>query len=165
VGVFPVFLVKIKKIEVLNICSLGLGCLFSELSQPRLSHMENLFIEGHEERPTISFDAETGVLEITDSSYPEYTNEIYNPVMEWLAEYLSEEGREIAFNFKLDYFNTSTSFRFQQIINQLNDYHLEKAGNVTINWYYEEGDIDMLENGEDYSKDAKVPFNLIPYQT
>lgn len=127
--------------------------------------MENLFIEGHEERPTVNFDAETGILEITDSSYPEYTNEIYNPVMEWLEEYLSEAGKEIAFNFKLDYFNTSTSFRFQQIINLLNNYQLEGKGSVTINWYYEEGDIDMLENGEDYSKDSKVPFNLIPYQT
>ena len=127
--------------------------------------MENLFIEGHEERPTINFNAETSVLEITDSSYPEYTNEIYNPVMEWLEAYLSEAGKEITFNFKLDYFNTSTSFRFQQIINQLNAYQLDGKGSVTVNWYYEEGDIDMLENGEDYSKDSKVPFNLIPYQT
>ena len=106
-----------------------------------------------------------GVLEITDSSYPEYTNEIYNPVMEWLEQYLSEAGKTIVFNFKLDYFNTSTSFRFQQIINQLNTYQLDGKGSVTVNWYYEEGDIDMLENGEDYSKDSKVPFNLIPYQT
>ena len=127
--------------------------------------MENLFIDGHEERPTINFNAETSVLEITDSSYPEYTNEIYNPVMEWLEAYLSEAGKDITFNFKLDYFNTSTSFRFQQIINQLNAYQLDGRGSVTVNWYYEEGDIDMLENGEDYSKDSKVPFNLIPYQT
>lgn len=126
--------------------------------------MESLHIQGHEERPSIHFDAETGILEITESSYPEYTNEIYNPVMEWLQEYLSVEGRKIAFNFKLDYFNTSTSFRFQQIINKLNDYYMNKNGDVTINWYYEDGDIDMLENGEDYSKDAKVPFNLIAYE-
>ena len=126
--------------------------------------MENLFIEGEEERPTVDFNAETGILEIRDSSYPEYTNEIYNPVMEWLEEYLTEEGKTLVFNFKLDYFNTSTSFRFQQVINSLNDYHLNKNGDVTVNWYYEDGDIDMLENGEDYAKDAKMPFNLIAYE-
>ncbi len=126
--------------------------------------MKNLEIEGFEERPTINFNAETGILEITDSSYPEYTNEIYSPVMDWLDEYLAVEGQKVTFNFKLDYFNTSTSFRFQQIINKLNEYHLENNGEVTINWFYEEGDIDMLENGEDYAKDAKVPFHLISYE-
>jgi hypothetical protein len=125
--------------------------------------MENLFVKGYEERPTINFDAETGILEISESSYPEYTNEIYTPVMEWLEKYFEQEGRTITFNFRLDYFNTSTSFRFQQIIVALNEYGLEKNGEVTINWYYQDGDIDMQENGEDYAKDAKVPFNLIAY--
>ncbi|NJL13960.1 MAG: DUF1987 domain-containing protein [Microscillaceae bacterium] len=125
--------------------------------------MENLFIEGDEERPSIRFDAETGILEIAESSYPEYTNDIYNPVMDWLDLYLSTPGRKVTFNFKLDYFNTSTSFRFQQIINKLNEYFLEGKGEAVINWYYEEGDIDMLENGEDYAKDCKIPFNLVAY--
>ncbi|MCU0446668.1 MAG: DUF1987 domain-containing protein [Microscillaceae bacterium] len=125
--------------------------------------MENLYVKGYEERPTINFDAETGVLEISDSSYPEYTNEIYTPVMEWLEQYFEEEGRTVTFNFRLDYFNTSTSFRFQQIIMALNEYALNKNGEVTINWYYQTGDIDMQENGEDYAKDAKVPFNLLAY--
>lgn len=125
--------------------------------------MENLIVEGKEERPSIRFDAKTGVLEIADSSYPEYTKDIYEPVMSWLNKFLLQSGKKITFNFKLDYFNTSTSFRFQQIINMLNDYHLEKKGEVTINWYYEDGDIDMKENGEDYAKDAKVPFNMITY--
>lgn len=126
--------------------------------------MENLYIEGEEERPTINFDAEKGLLEISDSSYPEYTNEIYTPIMNWLEEYLAEKhSHKIVFNFKLDYFNTSTSFRFQQIINLLNEYFLNKKGEVAVNWYYEDGDIDMLENGEDYAKDAKMPFNLISY--
>ncbi len=125
--------------------------------------MENYFVKGEDEKPTINFNAETGILEISDSSYPEYTNEIYNPAMLWLEKYLLEEGHNIVFNFRLDYFNTSTSFRFQQIINVLNEYKAYKNGEVTINWYYEESDIDMQENGEDYAKDAKVPFNMISF--
>jgi len=125
--------------------------------------MENLYIEGKEERPTINFNATTGNLEISDSSYPEYTKEIYEPVLAWLEEYLSTPGRKINFSFKLDYFNTSTSFRFQQIINMLNDYYVDKNGQVKILWHYEDGDIDMQENGEDYAKDAKVPFEMINY--
>ena len=125
--------------------------------------MENFYLEGQEECPCIRLNAETGVMEITESSYPEYTNEIYNPMMEWLEAYTQEEGKKIEFNFRLDYFNTSTSFRFQQIINLLNEYHLNKKGEVTIVWHYQDGDIDMQENGEDYSKDAKTSFEMRPY--
>ncbi len=125
--------------------------------------MENYYVKGADEKPTINFNAETGILEISESSYPEYTNEIFNPVMVWLDKYLLQEGRNITFNFRLDYFNTSTSFRFQQIINVLNEYKALKNGEVVINWYYEESDIDMQENGEDYAKDAKVPFNMISF--
>lgn len=123
--------------------------------------MENFFLKGAEETPTISLNADTGIMEISESSYPEYTNEIYNPVLEWLEEYTVEPQRKIVFNFRLDYFNTSTSFRFQQVINLLNDYFSNKEGQVTVNWFYQDGDIDMLENGEDYAKDAKMPFHLV----
>jgi hypothetical protein len=123
--------------------------------------MENFFIKGSEETPTVSLNADTGIMEISESSYPEYTNEIYNPLLEWMEEYMTEPNRKVTFNFRLDYFNTSTSFRFQQIINLLNDYFLNKNGQVVVNWFYQDGDIDMQENGEDYAKDAKMPFNLV----
>lgn len=123
--------------------------------------MENFFLKGSEETPTVTLNADTGIMEISESSYPEYTNEIYNPILEWLEEYTAEPNKKLTFNFRLDYFNTSTSFRFQQIINLLNDYYTNKQGAVAVNWFYQDGDIDMLENGEDYAKDAKMPFNLV----
>jgi hypothetical protein len=123
--------------------------------------MENFFIKGSEETPTVTLNADTGIMEISESSYPEYTNEIYNPILEWLEEYTIEPNKKITFNFRLDYFNTSTSFRFQQIINLLNEYYLNKNGQVVVNWFYQDGDIDMQENGEDYAKDAKMPFHLV----
>lgn len=126
--------------------------------------MENFHMEGFEERPKVDFDAKSGILEISESSYPEYTNEIYSPVMEWLNQYLSEKGRTITFNFRMDYFNTSTSSRFQKIIDMLDTYHHSKKGTVKFNWYYEEDDVDMFEAGQDYAKDAKAPFVLIPYE-
>jgi len=125
--------------------------------------MKNLIIEGFEERPQINFNAETGVLEISESSYPEYTKEIYMPIVSWIDEYLQTDGRKITFNFKMDYFNTSTSSRFQKIIDSLDTYHNSGRGEVSVNWYYEEDDIDMLEAGQDYKKDVTLPFNLLPY--
>lgn len=126
--------------------------------------MKNFHMEGFEERPKVDFNADSGILEISESSYPEYTNEIYSPVMEWLTQYLAEKGRNITFNFRMDYFNTSTSSRFQKIIDMLDTYHQSKKGTVKFNWYYEEDDVDMFEAGQDYAKDATAPFVLIPYE-
>jgi hypothetical protein len=39
---------------------------------------------------------------------------------------------------------------------------IHKNGNkITINWYYEQDDEDMLEAGEDYQAIISVPFKMI----
>jgi len=38
---------------------------------------------------------------------------------------------------------------------------MKKAGGqVTINWYYDEDDEDMLESGENYQEIINIPFNM-----
>jgi hypothetical protein len=123
--------------------------------------MENFSITGSTYIPTVSFDAETGVLEIAGESYHEYTVEFFQPILEWLREYLSKPGREITFNFKMTYFNTSSSRRFLEILDMLEEYQNEKGGNVSVNWYYRANDLDMLESGEEYSEDVSLPFSFL----
>ncbi len=125
--------------------------------------MDNFHIEGSTYIPTIDFDAESGVLNIEGESYHEYTIEFFQPVFEWLEKFLSTPERDVTLNFKMTYFNTSSSRRFLEILTMLEDYQFDNNGNVEINWYYEESDIDMEESGEEYSDDVDLPFNLIPY--
>ncbi|WP_026999628.1 DUF1987 domain-containing protein [Eisenibacter elegans] len=125
--------------------------------------MENFQIEGSHYIPEINFNADTGVLEISGESYHEYTLEFFQPVFDWLKNYMEASGRKIVLNFKMTYFNTSSSRRFLEIMTMLEEYHNSKKGEVVINWYYEENDLDMLESGEEYAEDVKVPFNLIPH--
>lgn len=124
--------------------------------------MENLTIEATEYKPRIDFNASSGILEVSKNSYGEYTLEFFKPVFEWLKEYTQEEGKKVELNFKMTYFNTSTSRRFLEILNILEDYYENKGGEVNVNWYYDENDMDMLEQGEDYLEDVSLPLNLIP---
>ncbi len=126
--------------------------------------MENFHIEGSTYIPRVDFNAETGVLEIEGESYHEYTMEFFKPIFDWLDEFLVESGLTITLNFKMSYFNTSSSRRFLEILTMLEDYSKEKSGNVTVNWYYEAHDVDMQESGEEYSDDVDLPFNLIPVE-
>lgn len=125
--------------------------------------MENFQIKGSTYIPRVDFNAETGILEIEGESYHEYTMEFFQPIFDWLSKYLAEPNRTITLNFKMSYFNTSSSRRFLEILTMLEDYQETKKGKVTVNWYYEESDIDMLESGEEYADDVDLEFNLIPF--
>lgn len=125
--------------------------------------MKNFYREANDYEPHIELRADTGDLTISGESYHEYTLEFFEPVFDWLREYTAEPNRKITLNFKMSYFNTSSSRRFLEIMNLLQAYHFNHGGNVVINWYYEKNDLDMLESGEEYAEDIQLEFNLISY--
>lgn len=142
--------------------------------------MEKFHIKGSAYIPNIDFDPDSGILEIAGESYHEYTTEFYQPVFDWLENYLKEigkgeaPGKKIQMNFKMTYFNTSSSRRFIEILTMLEDYQkaqidkkpdAEDKDYVIINWYYEENDVDMHESGEEYEEDVDLTFKLIPIPT
>lgn len=127
--------------------------------------MEDILIKGsHKDYfiPTVSFSAQTGICEISGESFLEDTVEFYNPLIEWLSGFTETEKKPIAFIIKLTYFNTSTSRCILDMLNVLKDYE-EEGGEVVINWHYDENDIDMEEDIEDYMIDTGLDINLIPF--
>lgn len=126
--------------------------------------MENLIINGNHEQfdvPKVQFIAETGLCEIEGESYLEKTAEFYDSLQIWLDQYMCEVKGAITFNFKLTYFNTSSSKRLLHIMLKLKEYS-EKGGVVTANWHYNPSDIEMEEAVEDFESIAKLEINLIP---
>lgn len=122
--------------------------------------METLNIEGTSKTPSITFDASKGLLEIKGRSIPENSIEFYKPLIEWLDKYAQGTPSPTVVKVQLEYFNTSSSKCILDVFKKLEV--INKAGNdVTINWYYEEDDEDMLEAGEDYESIIKVPFKMI----
>jgi hypothetical protein len=124
--------------------------------------MEDFFAEATDYTPEINFKAKTGILSIKGDCYHEYVAPFFHPVFEWIKKYLSEPGKTIQLNFKLEYFNTSASRRFQEIIDILEEYQIKKKGKVTVNWYYDKNSIDALDAGNDFSKGVRIKFNMIP---
>jgi hypothetical protein len=126
--------------------------------------MENLIINGNHELfdvPRVHFNAETGVCEVEGESYLEKTAEFYEKLLAWLEQYMHEVKGAITFNFKLTYFNTSSSKRLLYIMLKLKEYS-DKGGDVEANWHYNPNDIEMEEAVEDFMSIAKLEINLIP---
>lgn len=119
--------------------------------------MEDIRIEGTPKTPTVNFITNEGLLEIKGRSIPENSIEFYKPLIDWIESYAKEPKDSTNINIQLEYFNTSSSKCILDLFKKLEAIN----NNITINWYYEEDDEDMLEAGEDYEAIINIPFKII----
>ena len=130
--------------------------------------MDNLIIPATDYTPRVTFLAETGHLEVSGVSRPEDVAGFYEELLEWLGTFEDTilksghryEVQDLCFSFKMSYFNSSSSKFFIQMlrhIKNLNDYGID----IKIDWYYEEGDEKMMEDGEDLAESVELEFNYI----
>ncbi len=128
--------------------------------------MENLEISGKSDVyfiPEVMLNGSNGVCEISGESYLEDTDEFYNQIINWLNKYINEVKKGITFNFKLTYFNTSSSRSILNILRVLKKYE-DESGQVVVNWYYPEDDDSIAEEAEDYMKDTGLKINMFSFE-
>lgn len=121
--------------------------------------MDSINIEGTPKTPSVKFNAETGVLEIAGRSIPENAVEFYKPLVDWIENYGSAAQSKTEVNIRLEYFNTSSSKCILDVFKKLES--VNGKTEITINWYFEEDDEDMLEAGEDYEAIINIPFKMV----
>lgn len=108
--------------------------------------MEDLFIQGTDSLPTISFKT-NGEFKIKGRALPEDATKFFAPVLDWLGQFSAEE---VNLEVNLDYFNTSVSKKLLDVFRAID----LNPDNKTINmkWKYEDGDDEMLESGQIYEE-------------
>lgn len=104
--------------------------------------MEDLFIEGTESVPTISFKT-NGEIKMEGRALPENAFKLFEPLIGWARKV---SIKEINIEFNLDYFNTSVSKYLYDLFKEFENN--SKVENVNLKWMYEDGDDEMLESGE-----------------
>jgi hypothetical protein len=131
--------------------------------------MNTLKIEATEFSPSVFLSSESQKFEIAGESRPENTQKFYTPIIEWLDQYKQVlyweknnygESKKIVFDFKFDYFNSSSAKYIMDILYQLESYYADGYKPI-INWYYDAEDEDMKDAGEEFSKLIKVPIQFI----
>ncbi|WP_109830883.1 DUF1987 domain-containing protein [Reichenbachiella versicolor] len=122
--------------------------------------MEKLIVRPTRITPLIYFDTVRGLLELRGKSSPENAIQFYNSLFNELERFGAQSKQNLVANFKLEYFNTSSSKCIFDILKKVNQVRLN-GRRIAINWYYEEDDEDMLEAGEDYADLLGADFNFI----
>ncbi len=124
--------------------------------------MRKLNINADESTPKIVMDKENNIFEINGISLPEDVITFYEPVLNWINDYLREPNLSTEISISLSYFNTSSSKIILEILS-LFDILSERGLVVSTNWHYLEMDDDMLSTGKEFKSMLKMPFNFVPY--
>lgn len=108
--------------------------------------------------PRITLDAEKGIFEIRGRSMPENPNKVYNPVKEWILEYIKSPNKITEFNCYLEYLNSASSKKIFEIFTNFEGL---KEVEVNVNWYYEADDSLIESKGQELKFLLDIPFNVI----
>ena len=129
--------------------------------------MDNLHIQGSAGTfftPTVDFNAQTGQCSISGESYLEESFEFYDRLTEWIEQYFKEGGSALTLDFRLIYFNTSSSRAIVDLLNackQLTD----QGKSLTVNWHYPDPDDDEIKmEAEDFMDETGLTMNLVEYK-
>ena len=128
----------------------------------KVGSMEKLFLNKTAKSPYINL--EEGLFQFSGRSIPEDAKKIFKPVLEWIKKYSPSSTVNTTVNFNFDYLDTSSSkcvFDILKVLDEL--YHT--GHELSINWFYEEGDDDMLDLGIHLKSFVKAPFNFIENET
>jgi hypothetical protein len=121
--------------------------------------MEELKLQPTKYSPEITLNPD-GYIRIKGRSIHENAIEFFAPVEVWINEYINNPAEETCIDIILDYFNSASARIFITLFQKLTRVTL-KNKKYKFNWYYEEGDEDILERGEYFASILDVPFNFI----
>ncbi len=123
--------------------------------------MEPIHIESTNRTPFVNLSP-TGKFKIRGRSIHENPSKFFDPIMEWMMQYTENPGDPTVFDIELEYFNSGSQRYILDILWLL----IEKLNNkkLIVNWYYEDGDDDLLERGQYYESVLNMKFNFIEFE-
>ncbi len=136
-----------------------------------MKELKNLFIEATDKTPLIDFNYLNGELILSGKSIPINAPRIYEPVLEWVNEYVRKPRKTTNIRLNLEYFNTASSIWLAKIIKALGG--IDSPDSILIlHIYFPVEDFDDIDDIKDDLSpvmdvigDAKVSVGLKIYGT
>lgn len=110
--------------------------------------------------PAVEIDIDQGSLLISGCSIPENADRFFSPIQDMVERYALAPRPRTTIRIALSYFNSSTSKYLLDLLKRLEDVHATGRSQVSMEWHYPYGDLDMKEAGEDYRSLVEFPVKL-----
>jgi len=124
-----------------------------------MKELKNLLIDETPKTPLIDFNRLSGELVLSGKSIPENAAKVYEPVFNWLSDYILQARPTTNLRLNLEYYNTASSLWIAKIIKVL--IHIKDPDYVLIiHIYLSLEDYEDIEEFEDI-KDAFAPLTSI----
>lgn len=126
-----------------------------------MAGMENasrIYIRGTSKTPEIDFAP--GTIQIAGRSIPEDTVAFFEPLVNWIENYLKSPEELTKVIFRIEYINSGSN-RFIYRVLKLLDESFVRGHNVHISWFYEEDDDTIKSLGKDLQTFFTIPVNLV----
>jgi hypothetical protein len=121
--------------------------------------MEELRIVPTRNTPEVILSPE-GQVVIKGRSISENASDFFAPVDKWITTYVKSPAKVTRVDLNLEYFNSASAKILIQILQKVTLIAL-KNKKAIFNWYYEEGDDDILERGQFFASVLSVDFNFV----
>lgn len=118
--------------------------------------MATLKREETDDLPSVIFDDYKGVFDISKRSLPENAIIFYEPLVNYILDYLKTPKEITTVVFHFDYISTSSTKQIMRIILLFDE--LAKTKEVKLHWNYDIGDTDMLQTGNRLEKLTSLKF-------
>lgn len=109
--------------------------------------MKELFIEGTAKTPEVDFNHLSGELVLVGKSIPENAAKVYEPLLDWINEYIKSPCHITNFRLHLEYFNSASMLWHAKMIKALG--RIKKEDSILfINVYFDLDDFENMDTHE-----------------
>ncbi len=123
--------------------------------------MNILHVNKTEDTPLVHFDPDTGKFEVKGNSVPENIHMFYNPIFEWLDQYLVNPGNKAEFIFQMKMISSASTKIFFELMNKIDTLYENSDCEVHITWFYSMYDDEIREIGIDFKDGLLAPFEVV----
>jgi len=112
-----------------------------------MNEIKDLFIEGTAKTPQVDFNHLTGELILFGKSIPENAAKVYEPLIEWINEYIKSPRHITNLRLNLEYFNSASVLWHAKMIKALSKINVEDSI-LFINLYFDNDDFENMDTAE-----------------
>ncbi len=118
---------------------------------------KDLIIEATRTTLGVEFLYSKGVLRLTGDSYPENAADFFLPLLKWVKDYVRVLHEQTTVEFRVKYFNTSSSRYIFQIMEILHAFEARDNA-VKVVWISQGQDDDLLETWRELMDELEMAY-------
>lgn len=124
-------------------------------------HTKDLNIPGTQSSPHVQADWDGGVLCMSGDSYPENSFELFEPMLNWLTDYVEHSQEPLRLELSLRYLNTS-SVKVMMDVFDLLEVAYKTGRRIELIWFYDTRNHRVAELAGEFKEDCSFPFDIHP---